>query len=84
MHNAQPLYTFYESFGYRNTTKMFRKTSWITMRVDVYIKDGKKVYCRQRVRTAELCQDPKTRETYWKRVKNSALNLYQGDVLEVE
>ena len=54
------------------------------MRVDVYLKDGKKVYCRQRVRTAELCQDPKTRETYWKRVKNSALNLYQGDVLEVE
>ena len=82
MHNAKPAYTFYETFAYRNTTKMFRKTSWITMHVAVFMCKGKKVYRRTRVRTAVLTQCPQTRETLWKYSINSALAIRVGDHLD--
>lgn len=61
---------------------MFRKTSWITMRVEVFLVAGKKVYIRKRVRTACLCQCPQTKETLWKYSINTALAIKVGDEMD--
>lgn len=77
------MYTFYESFHYRNNTALGKTLICITNKVDIVIVNSKKFYIRTRVRYLKVRYRNAVRfgspELDYKFVRNMAVNITIGE-----